>query len=184
MRPDESFVGQPIRGLQTMLRVIETDAKKELPVVPDGIFGRQTQQSVAQFQQERGLGVTGIADQATWERIAAEYPDALARVGPAEPLLIILDPGKEFRQGDESYLIYLFQAMLLAIGEIYESVTVPPINGVFDAVTADSVASFQQLSSLPQTGVLDRVTWKHLALQYPLAVNTKESKNRETRRDF
>lgn len=179
MRPLESFVGQPIRSLQTMLRVIETDAGLDLPVIPDGIYGNQTQRAVSRFQQERGLPVTGVADQSTWERIVLEYPDALARVSPAEPIRILLDPGAEFRLGDESYYIYLMQAMLLALGEIYESVTVPQVNGVFDQVTADSVASFQMMSQLPQTGIMDKVTWKHLALQYPLAVNRVETDHRE-----
>lgn len=179
MRPLESFVGQPIRSLQTMLRVIETDAGLDLPVIPDGIYGNQTQRAVSRFQQERGLPVTGIADQSTWERIVLEYPDALARVSPAEPIRILLDPGAEFRLGDESYYIYLMQAMLLALGEIYESVTVPQVNGIFDQVTADSVASFQMMSQLPQTGIMDKVTWKHLALQYPLAVNRVETDHRE-----
>lgn len=179
MRPVESFVGQPIRSLQTMLRVIETDAGLDLPVIPDGIYGNQTQRAVSRFQQERGLPVTGVADQSTWERIVLEYPDALARVSPAEPIRILLDPGAEFRLGDESYYIYLMQAMLLALGEIYESVTVPQVNGVFDQVTADSVASFQMMSQLPQTGIMDKVTWKHLALQYPLAVNRVETDHRE-----
>ena len=179
MRPLESFVGQPIRSLQTMLRVIETDAGLELPVVPDGIYGNQTQQSVSRFQQARGFPVTGVADQATWDRIALEYPDALARIGPAEPVRILLDPGAEFRLGDESYYIYLIQAMLFALGEIYESVTAPQINGVFDQITADSVASFQLMSQLPQTGIVDKVTWKHLALQYPMAVNRVETDHRE-----
>ena len=179
MRPVESFVGQPIRSLQTMLRVIETDAGLDLPVIPDGIYGNQTPRAVSRFQQERGLPVTGVADQSTWERIVLEYPDALARVSPAEPIRILLDPGAEFRLGDESYYIYLMQAMLLALGEIYESVTVPQVNGVFDQVTADSVASFQMMSQLPQTGIMDKVTWKHLALQYPLAVNRVETDHRE-----
>ena len=178
MRPAETLVGQSIRSLQTMLRVIETDAGKDLPVVPDGIYGNQTQRAVSDFQQQRGLPVTGVADQATWERIAAEYPDALTRVNPAEPVRIILDPGAEFALGDESYYIYLMQAMLLALGEIYESIAVPQINGKFDDITAESVANFQMMSQLPQTGVMDKITWKHLALQYPLAVNRKETDGR------
>ena len=76
------------------------------------------------------------------------------------------------------------QAMLLALGEIYESVTVPQVNGIFDQVTADSVASFQMMSQLPQTGIMDKVTWKHLALQYPLAVNRVETDHREEKGKF
>lgn len=179
MRPVESFIGQPVRSLQTMLRVLAKDTGEDLPVIPDGIYGNQTKAAVSKFQSDRGLPVTGIADQQTWDRINAEYPNALTRVAPAEPVQIILDPGKEFRLGDESYYIYLMQAMLLALGEIYESMSVPQVNGIFDNITADAVSSFQHLSQLPQTGIMDKVTWKHLARQYPMAVNRKETDHRE-----
>jgi hypothetical protein len=45
------------------------------------------------------------------------------------------------------------------------------MNGRLDEATAASLEAFQELSGLPQTGELDKVTWKHLALQYPLAAN-------------
>ena len=34
-----------------------------------------------------------------------------------------------------------------------------------------SIEAFQSLSGLPQTGELDKITWKQLALHYPLAAN-------------
>ena len=178
MRPDESFISQPVRSLQTMLRVIGQDAGRQLTVVPDGIYGKQTQSEVARFQRERGIPVTGVADQLTWERIATEYPDALTRVGPAEPVRVILNPGKVFRRGEESHYILLAQAMLLSLSDIYGSLSAPQLNGVYDELTANAVASFQNLSALPQTGELDKVTWKHLTLHYPLAVNLQETRNR------
>ena len=46
---------------------------------------------------------------------------------------------------------------------------------VLDAATADSLASFQALNDLPVTGELDKVTWKHLALHFPLAANLTPS---------
>lgn len=181
MRPRESFVGQSVRSLQTMLRVLGEDAGQALTVIPDGFYGSQTQSEVSRFQMQRGLPVTGVADQETWERIAAEYPKALARVGPAEPVRIIMNPGKTFGRGDSSYYIFLIQSMLHAIAEIYGSLSAPPITGTFDEITEDSLAIFQTLSGLPRTGVLDKVTWKHLALQYPLAVNIQETENRMRR---
>ena len=42
MRPLSSFVGQPIRSLQTMLRVIAEDDPTHLRIVPDGIYGPET----------------------------------------------------------------------------------------------------------------------------------------------
>ena len=68
MKPGESFVEQPIRSLQTMLRVIAEDDPRLPTVVPDGIYGPATMQSVTAFQRLYGLPVTGIADQTTWDR--------------------------------------------------------------------------------------------------------------------
>ena len=46
MRPLSSFVGQPIRSLQTMLRVIAEDDPTHLRIVPDGIYGPETTAAV------------------------------------------------------------------------------------------------------------------------------------------
>ena len=50
MRPDETLVGQPIRSLQTMLRIIAEANPKHPSVVPDGIYGPDTIRAVTYFQ--------------------------------------------------------------------------------------------------------------------------------------
>lgn len=177
MRPDESFIGNSVRSLQTMLRVIGADDGRNLTVIPDGIYGTQTQAEVARFQQERGIPVTGVTDQYTWERIVEDYQPALTHVAPAEPIRIIMNPGKVFSLGEESQYIFLLQSMLHSIAQVYQSLSAPVITGVYEQTTADAVAVFQGLNGLPQTGEVDKITWKHLALQYPLAVNHMESEN-------
>lgn len=177
MRPQESFIAQPVRSLQTMLRVIGEDAGYTDSVVPDGIYGSSTLQAVSTFQRNHGLPVTGITDQDTWEMIVAEYQPALVRVGAAQPLQLILNPNQLIRRGQSHPYLYLIQSMLLALSEIYGSVPPPRITGTLDLATSESIASFQYLSALPQTGEIDKITWKHLALQYPLAVNHKHSQN-------
>ena len=112
MRPGESFVEQPIRSLQTMLRIIAEDDPRLPTVVPDGIYGPTTMNSVTAFQRLYGLPVTGITDQATWERIVAVYEPALVRIDQAEPIEIIMDPGEVFRIGDSNAYIYLLQSIL------------------------------------------------------------------------
>ena len=42
---------------------------------------------------------------------------------------------------------------------------------ILDNATSDALSTFQQITGLPMTGNLDKQTWKHLALHYPLAVN-------------
>ena len=178
MRPVESFVNQPVRSLQTMLRVL-SEADGIIPsVIPDGIYGNDTRRAVYAFQQNNGIPPTGVTDQATWEQIVSAHDPALVRVGPAEPLKLILNPNQIIRKGESHPYLYLVQSMLVAIAEIYGSIIAPGISGVLDEATADALASFQFLSALPQTGELDKITWKHLALQYPLAVNLQQSQNR------
>ena len=67
MRPAESFVSQPVRSLQTMLRVLAEDDEELSTLVPDGIYGNQTRQAVTAFQQKYGIPVTGVVNQNTWE---------------------------------------------------------------------------------------------------------------------
>ena len=181
MRPGESFVGQPVRSLQTMLRVLAEDDADLLRVIPDGIFGSQTRNAVSAFQRKYNLPITGVADSLTWERIVAVYDEASVRLLPAFPLQLILNPNQVLRRGDSHPYVLLIQAMLTTMAQIHSSIIAPGLSGVLDAATADAIASFQYMSGLPQTGAVDKITWKNLALQYPLAVNLQESQHRQSR---
>lgn len=171
MRPPESFIAQPVRSLQTMLRVIAQEDARQPNVIPDGIYGAQTTTAVSAFQRNHGLPVTGVTDQPTWEAIVAVYEPTMTRVGPAQPVEIILHPSQVIRRGDREPNIYIVQAMLIVLSQIYGSITPPSQTGTLDEATAAALEAFQSLSGLPQTGELDKVTWKHLALHYPLAAN-------------
>lgn len=181
MRPAESFIAQPVRSLQNMLRVIAQEDERQLSVIPDGIYGNQTIRSVTAFQRNYGLPTTGITDQATWEGIVSVYDEAMVRIGPAQYLEIILDPGEVLRLGDQRPEVYILQAVLQVLSEAYSSITPPTHNGILDDATAVSIQSFQELAELPQTGELDKITWKQLALHYPLASNDRRFASSRTK---
>ena len=105
MRPPESFLSQPVRSLQTMLRVLGEDDDRLKNVVPDGIYGDQTRNAVYHFQRSHGIPATGVTDQITWDAIYQEYEPAQVRLLPAEPLQLLLEPGQVIRKGEEN--IYL-----------------------------------------------------------------------------
>ena len=172
MRPNESFIGQPVRSLQTMLRVIAENDESLPSVIPDGIYGTNTTTAVSTLQRRSGLPVTGVADQTTWEAIVAAYELALVEIDEAEPLNIILNPRQVIRRGEENPNIYLVQAILTVLSEHYASITPPSMTGILDVPTSNSISSFQQMTLLPMTGELDKHTWKHLALHYPMAANS------------
>ena len=174
MRPNESFIGQPVRSLQTMLRVIAESDDLQPSVIPDGIYGPQTVTAVSTFQRRNGLPITGITDEQTWDRIVAAYEPALVAVGPVQPLEIILEPKQVIRRGEENPNLYLVQAILIVLSQSYGSITAPAVTGILDIPTANALTEFQLLTLLPATGELDRETWRNLALHYPMATIPKK----------
>ena len=180
MRPSESFVEQPVRSLQTMLRVLAVDDHRQPTVVPDGIYGPTTTQAVSAFQRRVGIPVTGIADQQTWDLIVKEYEPALIRINKAEPIEVLIEPGQVFCRGDRSPYIYLLQSMLTQLSQDHNRIRPPGHSGMLDDDTSNSLAEFQRLSDLPVTGDFDKITWKHLVHQFTLNAhaNSQNSRNR------
>ena len=168
MRPGESFVEQPIRSLQTMLRVIAQDDPRLPSMIPDGIYGPSTMIAVTAFQRREGIPVTGIADENTWDQIVAAYEPALIRVGKAAPIEILLEPNQVIILGESSPYVYLLQGMLAQLAKDHPDILLPGFDGILDPVTSSSLKGFQRLAGLPVTGTLDRITWHHLVRQFTL----------------
>ena len=69
----DELTGRPIYSIQYMLRIINQD--KELPGIPDGIFGPQTTERVVVFQTENNINPTGIVDVETFDAIKIAYDE-------------------------------------------------------------------------------------------------------------
>ncbi len=171
MKPAESFVDQPIRSLQTMLRTIASVEPRQMNVMPDGIYGPQTADAVRSFQRRLGLNVTGVTDQNTHEQLVREYERARIEADKAQPVQVTLDPGQIIRRGERHQLIYLLQSMLTVMHLAVPNIPAPPLTGVLDPETERSLAAFQTYAGLSPTGELDKRTWKDLALHYALAAD-------------
>lgn len=182
MRPDESFVEQPVRSLQSMLRVIAEYDDSYKSVVPDGIYGPDTMNAVSVIQRRNMLPVTGVVDQQTWEQIVSLYETAIIITGKAEPIEILIDPGQVFRAGSSGPYIYLLQSMLVQLSKDHPMINAPDHTGFMDDETISSIASFQKLAGLPITGELDKITWKNVVLQF--ALNAHHNANRRPNTDY
>ena len=66
-----NLTGRPVYSIQHMLRHVRSD--KELPGIPDGIFGRQTTDRVKEFQTENNIEATGTVDSNTFSAIRDAY---------------------------------------------------------------------------------------------------------------
>ena len=99
-------------------------------------------------------------------------------------LHLILNPGQVIRKGEAHPNLFLAQAILAVLADTYSCVGNPGSSGVLDEATSDALAVFQMLSALPMTGHLDKETWKHLALQYPLAASRHVRKDALSDKDM
>ena len=176
MKPQESFVQQPVRSLQTMLRTIARIEPGQRNVMPDGIYGSQTADAVRSFQRRMGLNPTGVTDQATHEAIVREFENARVDTDPAHPVQVTLEPGQVLRRGERHPAVYLVQSMLTVLHDLVPAISLPTHSGVLDPQTAESLASFQTYAGLPPTGELDKRTWKELALHFALAADWLENR--------
>ena len=168
MKPEESFMGQPVRSLQTMLRTIARVTPARYVPEADGVYSRRTANAVAEFQRRTGLNPTGVADQDTWERIVREFEPARVETEKAQPLQITLNPGQTIDPGEEHHIILLVQTMLITLGLLLEGFPEVSHTGVLDPDTERAILAFQLQSGLKPTGKIDKRTWKALALQYAL----------------
>ena len=169
MKPGESFVGQPIRSLQTMLRTISQTDPDQPSVILDGVYNQQTSDAVRAFQQNNNLESTGVVNQNTWELVVSTYKTAKIVSEPAEAIYVTINPGQVFCKGNHHPQIYLTQARLMVLSEAYPGFPIPVINGVLDEATAKALMALQILSDLPATGDLDKQTWRFLVLQHAQA---------------
>lgn len=157
-----------IKQLQTMLRVIAA-ATGDIPtVIPDGIYGPRTAESVRAFQRAAGLPVTGQADAATWNRIQYAYEKLQGEVQEPAPLRIQLNL-PPIGPGSDNAHIHLMQAMLRTLAGHYGNFPLLTVTGVYDAPTVAAVRSLQTCCGLPVTGAVDRATWLRLVSLYRLA---------------
>ena len=84
--------------------------------------------------------------------------------------------------------IYNLQKYLRAISFADERVSRPPLDGIFDSATEESVRSFQESHQITPNGIVDRETWyaiygeyKALALTEELPSDTQRGSARKAR---
>lgn len=163
-------LGQPVRNLQTMLRIISQYDSGIASVIPDGIYSNDTVTSVSSFQKQHGLPVTGETDLDTWYAIAEEYRRALVEVGPAESVNPIFQKGQIIRAGEANGHLYMIHGMLRAIRREYPSMPLVSCNDIHDDASVEAIRWLQVAAGIEPTGEINRFTWKYLSRLYRITV--------------
>ncbi len=166
---EQDFQNRPVQSLQTMLQTLSRVFPDIPEVLPDGVYGRSTQAAVSAFQARAALPVTGFADGETWNQLVSAFLRHAPRVLPPEPLQPIWQPMQTIAPGEKNLHLYLIQAMMLALAEVYENLPRPRVTGLYDEETRLAVASHQALFGLPQESAIDQSFWAALAKLYTLS---------------
>lgn len=155
---------QAIFNLQRYLRQLSYHHPEITPPPIDGIFERDTERALREFQAMRGLPVTGRADRRTWEELYAMYRASVAENEPPRTVAILPFVAGEIllSGGDESFTINVLQYMLRELGESQIELEEVEISGMFDAKTARAVRLFRKQNGLPEGETVDLITWNTL----------------------
>lgn len=129
-------------------------------VLPGKEYSDEAALTVRAYQQEYGLPVTGEIDDHTWNSISETYHNL---IDAAEPLIVFPAGAFLLQERDSGELVQLVQVLLNLAAAHYGNLEPVTVNGIYDADSAAAVRKLQAVSSLPETGMLDRKTWNQLA---------------------
>ena len=155
---------QATANLQRYLRQISYHHPAITPPPIDGIFERDTERALREFQAMSGLPVTGRADRRTWEELYTMYRASIAENEPPRTVAILPFVAGEIllQKGNEGFTINVLQYMLRELGESLVELEEVEISGIFDEKTARAVRLFRAQNGLPEGETVDLVTWNTL----------------------
>lgn len=129
-------------------------------VLPQREYTDEAALAVRAYQEAYGLPVTGEIDGETWDSIVKTYHEL---TDSALPLRVFPAGGARMQRGDSGEQVQLVQSLLNLAAKRFRNLDAVPVTGEYDAATEAAVRKLQQLSGLPETGVLDRQTWNRIA---------------------
>ena len=151
------------------------------PAIPkiypiDGIFGENTERAVTVFQEIFNLTPDGIVGKATWYKIVYLYT-AVNKLGELESqgqrlFGIYLTYPDTISEGNSGEKVFILQYFLSVLAQFYDFIPFIEISGFFGPETKNAVIAFQRGKNLPQTGIVDNVTWNEIYREFRGIVST------------
>lgn len=163
----EGDTGRDVELVQRRLNRISVNFPRIPKIYPaDGLFDKSTTDAVREFQQVFGLAEDGLVGKNTWYSIQSVY-NAVKRLYELNSEgLKLADLSTEYpaelSEGSEGDGVLVLQYYLGYIANYVPTVLSVGIDGSFGPATKNSVLSFQRTYGLPQTGVVNRLTWNKI----------------------
>ncbi len=133
---ESGMVGPSVEALQRLLTEVGYLGRSI-----DGEYGSTTKKAVELFQKHHDLPITGIADDATQEKIRAAVGTAGRDGG-----------GVILTEGNRGNPVRMYQEKLVAAGVLSEA------DGVYGKTTSEAVLEYQARHGIPTSGIIDEET--------------------------
>ena len=159
-----------IMELQQRLYNISRVDKDIIPVIPDGIFGEETENSVKSFQRKFGFPETGVADFELWDRINEESKKALFILSDPVQVISIKKEDLPLVIGQVSKEVHTLNMMLNRLSDLYSGFENVGHGDRFTAYTQREVSKWQKVINHDITGEVDKLTWNRLSEHYLLPI--------------
>lgn len=181
-----SYLGYPLqRGssgdnvvvIQTSLNRISQNYPSIPKISPvNGVFGSGTEAAVIRFQEIFNLTADGIVGKSTWYQLVYLYT-AVKKLGELESegqrlFGINLSYPDAISEGNRGEKVFILQYFLSVLAEFYNNIPFISITGVFENETKNAVIAFQKSQNLPQTGIVNDVTWNEIYRDFRGIVTT------------
>lgn len=164
--PESFYLGKPVRSLQTMLRMVGTNNGSISRVIPDGIYGKQTEAAVRSYQRYAGLPVTGVVNFATWQQLTYHYQQARIDQMQSAPLLIVMQPNQRILPGEKNSHLYLIQSMMVVLAGFFANMPMANITGIHDEPSQQAVSFLKSMSEMDANPVIDKTFYALLGRIY------------------
>lgn len=172
----ESYPGEPLQkgSRDYEVRLIQQRLNRiagNFPAIPkinpvDGVFGKQTEDSVKTFQRVFNLTPDGIVGPATWYKISFIYTSVrrLSELyGENESLSgIPVQFVEPLETGSSGERVRLLQYYINVLAAFYEEISEVREDGIFGEKTREQVLSFQRVFGLAEDGIVGIGTWDAL----------------------
>ena len=163
----EGDTGRDVELIQRRLNRISANFPGIPKISPaDGFFDRSTTDAVRKFQEVFNLDPDGLVGRATWNQIQFIYNAVKKLYTVNSEGLRITDVTTRYTEnlseGSSGEGVLTIQYYLSYIALFVPTVIETAMDGDFGPTTTNAVKSFQRTYGLPETGVVDRVTWDRI----------------------
>ena len=156
--------------IQYFLNFIGNFTNNIQPPVVDGIFGRDTYNSVVQFQQQYGLAPDGIVGRDTWNKLQAVYNDILrtftGEFSIYDQYARFAYPGYNLLRGSTGSAVRNLQEYLQVLARGVAGIPYVAADGIFGPQTEAAVKAAQRHFGLTPNGVVGPLLWYAIAEYY------------------